>query len=340
MKITLRQAINILFIIIIVGGAAVWLYYFYPRFQSAPKRYSVGVLIEQDLLIANFDGFKAGMEVLGYKEGINIEYSVKNPKADEKLRHQYEDEIIAAKPDLIIAASTPAAKEFSDKHLSIPVLFIDTGSAAGIVENISSPEANVTGILSGSADLAGKRLEMLKSIAPNIHKIIISPQKDFSSYAAFMKSIREAAQNLQVEVVEIPSLNQEDFLSRLPQIISRKNGDAFMHFPAPNNSPNALADRKKIAARLISEKIVSINHNLERGANEEILASYGNSRYDVGEQAAPLADKILKGTEIKDIPVVLVRELTLEINLAAAKAIGIDIPQTILLRANKSYQSL
>ena len=337
MKITLRQAINILFLVIIAGGAAVWLYYFGPTFQGAPKHYRIGVLIEQDLLVANFDGFKAGMEEVGYKESQNTEYIVKNPKADVNLRHKYEDEIISAKPDLIVAASTPAAKEFSDKRLSIPVLFIDIGSTAGVVENLAYPEANVTGILSGTADLAGKRLEMLKTIDPAIRKVIISPQKDFSSYSAFIKALKEAAKNLKIEIIEMPSINQEDFIARLPQIINRKNGDAFVYFPAPNNAPNSPADRKKIAERLISEKIVSINHNLERGANEGVLASYGISRYDVGKQAALLADKILKGAAIKNVPIVFVRDLTLEINLATAKAIGLNIPQTILLRASKIY---
>ncbi len=338
MKITLRQAINILFLVIIVGGAAAWFYYFGPTFQGAPKKYKVGILIEQDLFLANVDGFKSAMAGLGYNEGRNIEYTLKNAKADEKLRRRQEDEIIAAKPDLIVAASTPAAKEFSDKRLSTPVLFIDIGSTAGIVENIARPEANVTGILSGTADLAGKRLEMLKTIDPAISKVIVSPEKDFSSYSVFMKTLTEAAQNLKIEIVEIPSANQQDFLVRLPQIINRKNGDAFVYFPAPNNAPNSPADRKKIAERLISQKIVSINHNLERGANEGVLASYGNSRYDIGRQAAPLADKILKGAAVKNVPVVFVRDLTLEINLATAKAINLTIPQTVLLRASKTYQ--
>ena len=339
MKLTLRQAINILFFFIIAGGAVIWFYYFGPTFQGPHKTYKVGVLVEQDLLAANYEGFKAGMAELGYKEGVNIEYIVRNSKANVNLRHQYENELIADKPDLIVAASTPAAKEFKDKNLSTPVLFIDIGSASGIVENFARPEANVTGILSDNANLTGKRLEILKAIKPEIGKVIVSPQKDFPSYNAFMKSIREAAQNLKMGVVEIPSLNQDDFLSRIEQIINRKNGDAFVYFPAPNNAVNSLADRKRIVERLISEKIVSVNHNLDRGANEGVLASYGIPRYDVGKQAALLADKILNGAAIKDVPVVLIRELTLELNLAAAKAMSINIPQAILLRASKIYQA-
>ena len=338
MKFSLRQAINILLIVIILGGALVWFYYFGPGFQAPAKKYRIGILIEQDLFLANFDGFKAGMSTLGYKEGANVEYIVRNAKANENLRRQYEDELTRLKSDLIVAASTPAAKELADKHLAIPVLFVDIGSAAGIVENLARPEANVTGIFGGTADFAGKRLEMLKSIDPNVRKVIVSPEKDFSSYGTFMKSLSEAAKHLGVEIVEIPSKNQQDFLAKLQQILNRKNGDAFVYFPAPNNAPNAAADRKRIIEQLIREKIVSINHNLERGANEGVLASYGNSRYDVGRQAAVLADKILKGIAIKDIPVVKIKDLALELNLDTAKAIGVKIPDSIKLRASKIYQ--
>ena len=156
--------------------------------------------------------------------------------------------------------------------------------------------------------------------------------------------MRAAASRLRVEIVEIQTKDIGDFLSRLSEIVNKKNGDALMFYPGPNNISAASGEagaskRKLIVDQLIKEKMPAINHNMEVGcASEGILACHGNYRVDVGKEGAVLADKILKGTPIKDIPVEpAVKSLVLEINLKTAKSIGITIPQEILSRANKIY---
>lgn len=339
MKITLRQAINVLFFAIIVGGIVIGFYYFGSTFRGVPRRYKVGLFIHNPPVHkANIEGFKAGMRELGYEEGKNIEYILKDANTNLDIVDKLAEELLAEKPDLIAVPSTPGALALK-KNASIPIVFIDVGTISGLVKNINAPEANITGVVGGTSEFAGKRLEILKEIIPTIKKVIVSPDKKFPSYDLFISSLKEGALKLGIEVVEFPTKDAKDFVSKLPAIINKKNGDAFMYFSGPNNFPLEDKSQKLIVAQLIKEKLPSIDHNMELGANTGILSSYGNYRFDVGKKAALLADKILKGAKVKDVPVILISDLSLEINLAVAKAIGLTIPQTVLLRASKIYQT-
>ncbi|KKT40928.1 hypothetical protein A2W54_01035 [Candidatus Giovannonibacteria bacterium RIFCSPHIGHO2_02_43_13] len=332
------KAITIVLIAIILIGVFVFFQYVYNQANVEPmKKYKVGLLIHNPpVQNANIEGLKAGMRELGYEEGKNIEYILEDASADIGLIGKLADELIAEKPDLIATPSTPGALAFK-KNTSIPIVFIDVGAVSDLVKNVNVPEANVTGVIGGTSEFAGKRLEILKEIIPTMKKVIISAEKKFPNYNPFMSSLRAGAAKLGVEIAEFPTEDAKDFVSKLPTIINKKNGDAFMYFPGPNNFPLEDKDRKLIVAQLIKEKLLSIDHNMELGANTGILASYGNYRFDVGKKAALLADKILKGAQIKDVPVLFIKDLTMEINLKTAKSIGITIPQDILLQANKVY---
>lgn len=324
--------------IVLIGGFMFFQYVYDKVGTEREQKYKIGLLIHNPPVHnPNIEGFKAGMRALGYEDGKNVEYILKDASAKLDQIDQFADELLAAKPDLIVSPSTPGALALK-KNALVPIVFIDAGAVSDLVKNITAPEANVTGVTGGTSEFAGKRLEILKEIVPTIKKIIISPEKKYPNYHAFMDSLREGAAKLGIEIVEFPTESAKDFVSKLPAIINRKNGDAFMYFPGPNNFPLESEDRKLIVTQLIKEKLLSIDHNMELGANTGILASYGNYRFDVGKKAAALADKILKGSAVKNVPVLFMRDLTLEINLKTAKGIGITIPQNILLQTSKIYQ--
>lgn len=333
------KAIIITLVVIVLTGGFVFSKYIYDKVRVGPERkYKIGLLIHNPPVHnPNIDGFKAGMRELGYEEGKNVEYILKDASANLDLIGKLADELIALKPDLIAVPSTPGALALK-KNTLIPIVFIDAGAVSDLVKNVNAPEANITGVIGGSSEFAGKRLEILKEIVPTLKKIIVSTDKKYPSYNSFMDSLTEGATKLGVEIAEFPTENAKDFVSKLPAIINKKNGDGFMYFPAPNNFPLDGKDRKLIVAQLIKEKLLSIDHNMELGANTGILTGYGNYRFDVGKKAAALADKILKGSEIKNVPVLFIKDLTLEINLKTAKSIGITIPKNILLQASKLYQ--
>src|SRR3989344_3867017 len=302
------------------------------------KRYKIGILIHNPPVHnANIEGLKAGLLKLGYEEGKNVEYILKNANADLSLVDKLADELVLLQPDIIVTPSTPGAFSLKQKTASIPIVFLDVGTIAGLVQNTKAPEANFTGVIGGTSEFAGKRLEILKEIDATIKKVIVAPDTKFPSYSLFMSSLKDAADKLGIEVVEMPTENAKDFVTKLPAIINKKNGDAFIYFPGPNNFPISKDDQNAIIGQLIKEKISSINHVMELGANNGVFISYGIYRFEIGMQAAVLVNDILKGKPILSLPVEFAKDLLLEINLDTAKSIGLNISQSTISRANKIY---
>jgi len=342
---SLKKAIIVFSAALILVTGFIFFQYTYNQTNVEPlRKYKIGIIINNDVQMPNVDGFKSKMKELGYIDGANTEYIIKNAQNKPDLQIKYPEEIIAAKSDMIVVLSPAVAVNISKQNPSVPVLFMDIDPET-LIKDKAYPEKNITGVSAGFLDFAGKRVEVLKEIYPSIKKIIIPSDKNHPNYPKFIESVRAAASRLQIEIVEIQTKDIGDFLSRLPEIVNKKNGDALIFYPGPNNISAAggaanAPKRKLIVDQLIKEKMPAINHNMEIGcASEGVLACYGNYRVDVGKEGAILADKILKGVPIKDIPVVPpVKTLVLEINLKTAKSIGITIPQAILSRANKVYQ--
>lgn len=352
MRLTLRQAITTLLVLIILGGAGIAIYYFQRQLKAPPpqKTYKIALIRNHNTLASNFKGLQEGLSRLGYKEGTNVDYVTLKPEVEKEFnKHsssdaqvafwkEHEQVFLEAKPDIIVTASTPLANYFSKRQLNIPVVFMDVGSVRNVVANLEKPEGNITGITGGIVEFVAKRIEILKEINPAFKKLIVSPDKNFPNYTPFMESVKKAAKSLGLEVIEIPSKDVDDFVARLPKIISKKNGDAFLFFAGPNNTPSEKERRKLIIDQLVKERIPSINQNMELGAVEGILASYGAYRFETGKELAFVVDQILKGKAVNEIPVVPpLKSVVLEINLKTAKDLGVTIPDSILQRANKVY---
>ena len=334
MKIAPRKAILITALI----AATLAVAYFLIIKESEPRIYRIGIIIDNDIFLPNIEGFKSKIKELGYEEG-NVEYVLKNVKSQPDLYVRFSKELVDSRPDLIISGSNIATRELKKLTTSIPIVFLDIGIPAGLIENVREPEANITGVTGGGVEFVGKRLELLKEAAPGIKKVIISPDINFPNYPLFIKNLSEASGKLGVEIVEIPSKNIKDFILRSETIISKKNGDAFIFFSGPNNALNDTEDRKRIVDLLKKEKLPSITHNMELAANQGILIGYGVYRGDVGREAAILADRVLKGTPIKSLPIISpLKSLVLEVNLETAKEIGVVFPEGFLLRVNKIYR--
>lgn len=333
-------------------GVLISVYYFQQqKTKETPlRKHKIGLIRNHNTLISNFKGLEEGLSKLGYKESVNVDYVTlgsevekefnKHSSADAQVAFwkKHEQAFLAEKPDIIVTASTPLANYFAKRQLNIPVVFMDVGSVKNIVANPERPEGNMTGITGGIVEFVAKRIEILKKIDPSIKKLIVSPDKNFPNYAPFMGSVNKAAKSLGLEVVEIPSRDVEDFVARLPQIIAKKHGDAFLFFAGPNNTHPDKEKRKLIIDQLIKEKIPSINQNMELGAVEGILVSYGAYRFETGKELAFVVDQMLRGRAVSEIPVVPpLKSTVLEINLKTAEKIGIRIPEDILSQANKIY---
>lgn len=347
MKITLRQAINILFFTVIIGGALLWFYYFGPTFlKQEQKVYQIGIVRYLKIYDPEVDGFKEGMEQAGYKEGINVIY------------HRYDvdkvgdvnvaaKELIQKNVDLVFAVTTVAAKGVLDETVAanrtdIPIIFAQGNLAvrAGLVKSLESSGNNATGVAVDFVQLTAKKLEFLKMISPKVKKLGYFDAAHGDPAAMFaLEELKIQAPKFGITLVPYrhaspvgPAATEE--IKNILQKIKPGEIDAYFHLPGPvmgfQNQPIIINElnRLKIPGAWLELPSVGIGG----------LFSYSQDLADLGRQAVFMADKVLKGTKPADIPVELPKQYFLHINLKTAREMGLTMPKEVLLLANKVYQ--
>jgi len=320
-----------------------WKYAFFK--EPAPKVYNIGIIRYLKIYDPIVDGFKEGMAQAGYKEGINVVY------------HRYDvdkvgDVNVAAKEliqkniDLIFAVTTVAGvgalKETElAKRTDIPIVFTQGNLAqrAGLVKSFESSGNNATGVAIDFVGLTAKKLELLKTIKPGVKKLGYFDAEHGDPAAMFaLEELKIQAPKFGITLVPYRHTNPvgsaaTEEIKNILQKIKPGEIDAYFHLPGPvmgfQNQPmiiNAL-NRLKIPGVWLELPSVGIGG----------LFSYSQDLADLGKQAVFMADKILKGAKPAYIPVELPRQYFLYINLKTAREIGLTMPRTILLQANKTY---
>lgn len=334
-----KRALYSVFAIIIVLGIS-YVYYTYitqKKVPVAPRTYKIGLLmINKDVGNDNLKGFTSKFESLGYKEGVNVEYTTINSGADRgNILKADVAKMNSLGMDLILAFSTTVLEPLVKlPDLKTKTYFLAAGRPRDIVKNLQAPEGLITGIGEGTVEFTEKRISILKEIDPSIKTVISIVEKNHGNAPLFKEKINRAAADLGLKVVfiDITQEHPEEILKVLPQL-TRKLGDAYISCPCQSNERFA----KELSAQLLKAKIVSINPEVSVGAKIGFLATYSDNRYKTGEYAATKVDDLLKGKPISQIPVEFAKDVIFEINLATAKAIGITIPPDTLARANKIY---
>lgn len=328
--------ISLLFFLAITGISA---YVFYnsafpePKIV-APKR--ISMLLASDLQLNSIDGLKTGLKELGYIEGKDIVIDIKNPKGDRNLTKTMAVEIVASKPDLIVSISTSASSAVRDanKDALLPVVFVDVGNFNELgIENIQRPGGAMTGVVVDNVPAAPKRMEILKTLLPGMKRIGILVNNKHVSYNEILKTHEEGAKKLGFKINWYNVTKKEDVSLAMEKFVKDKP-DAFMTTSEATISGNA----PLIAPVLRKAKISSIDFNIERGVSSGYLMVYGVARFDTGKQGARIVDKVLKGEKPGNIPIEFASSLRFEINAALAKEMNINVPESLLLQANKVYQ--
>lgn len=300
---------------------------------GAQKVYQIGALVAEDQFSAAFEGFKDKMTGLGYIEGKNVKYYFHNAKGDQDSLKKMVEQLMKDKNDLIVTSSTtatiPVAKATAETN--IPVVFLSAGNPLRFVKSYSSSGNNLTGISSSSLDLAEKRLELLKEIAPAVKRVIFINNPLGENHEAYLRLTREAAKRLGLELtdLEIRAGSGNEVKQKI-HLITRKSGDAVL---IPPDVP-FVAVTDDIAHQAIKERLPVVGPNVQT-VRRGYLAGYSSDYYSLGQQGASLVDKILKGARPMDLPIEQPFRLNLIINLRTAKALGLKIPKEILLRADE-----
>ncbi len=303
---------------------------------ETPKVYHVGILSGTDAFLPIADGFKAKMTELGYVEGKNIIYDLQKTNADPAGEQRAARKFVDDKVDLIFTFPTEPSvtAQAATQGTNIPVVFAYAGiEGSTLVKSVREPGGNITGVRFPGPEQISKRLEILLEIAPSVKRVWIGYDKNYPNTAPALAALRPLALSKNVTLVEVPAATMEELKADLEA--RNKSADigmdAIILMPDIfNHHPDGWAVISKFAAEHKLPLGGSFLYTVEQGA----VFGNANDLANVGVLAAPLADKILKGTPAGTIPV-LTPEQDLWINYKRAQELGLNVSEGMLNRANK-----
>ena len=277
-----------------------------------------------------FEAFRQGLRELGYIEGGNILIELRYPQEKAERTAGLVTELVQLKVDLLVLGAQPAIRAAKHATKSIPIVIVTTQNpvAAGFVDSLARPGGNITGVTRLTRELAGKRLELLKEVLPDISRVgaLVSEtqtENDFKPYEAPARALK-----IQLQLLKVREPNP-DFEKAL-QAAAKWRATALI------TVSGSLFNRhiKHFAEVAIRHHLPSM-HERVRYVEEGGLMSYSANDAANYRRAAAYVDKILKGAKPADLPVEQPTDFDLAINLKTAKQIGLAIPPNVLARADR-----
>jgi len=303
---------------------------------KTPKVYRVGVLSGLDFVADITDGLKAKMTELGYVEGKNIVYDVQKTNFDMAAYKSILQKFVADKVDVIFVFPTEASQEAktATQGTNIPVVFAFAQvEGMGLINSVREPGGNITGVRYPGPDIAVKRFEVMRELVPQAKRMLIPYQKGYPIVASQLDVLRPAAVAAGVTLVEAPADNAAE-LETILQARAKSADvgvDAILVLAEPLAvTPDAFA----VIGKFASEHKLPIGGALMSAGGYASVFGVNVQDVAVGKQAAPLLDKIFKGTPAGTIPVVSA-ENYFQINYKAAQALGLTVPEGLLGQANE-----
>jgi ABC-type uncharacterized transport system substrate-binding protein len=277
------------------------------------------------------EAFRQGLRNLGWVEGQTITIEYRNPEGKAGQLAQLADELVRLKVDVIVATATAAAVAAKQATKTIPIVMASSDPVGtGLIASLAKPGGNVTGITSLSADLGGKRLELLKEIVPSLSRVAVFWNPKAPGNKPQIQEIEAAAPALALQLQPVGmQLPYRDFESAFHSAVKGRAG-AFITMSGPTLPPY----RTQIVQAAAKSRLPGI-YPEEAFVDVGGLISYGPNRTDSVRRMATYVDKILKGAKPADLPVQQPTKFELVINLKTAKQIGLTIPQRVLQRADR-----
>jgi len=301
--------------------------------QPAAKVYRLGVLNIDSFSGPGGHAFFERLSQIGYIEGKNLVVERRFPHSPGERWEDLAGELIAFRPDVILVTICGAPLEAVRRATrTIPIVVAtctDDMVTSGIVSSLIHPGGNITGQQKLTPELSVKRLELLKQVAPGAARVAVLWDPGYSDFAADWKSLREAAQALRVTLLPFEARGPDQWEAAFTAITAQ-HPDGLMTMQDANVYAHAqrLAD---LAARSRLPAIFPYDRNSKTGG----LMSYGVNLPDMLRHSTTFIDKILKGADPGDLPVEQPTRFEFVINLKTAKALGLSIPQPLLLRADE-----
>jgi putative ABC transport system substrate-binding protein len=263
----------------------------------------------------------------GWKERDNLKIDWRNGGGDRVRIAQLADELIALKPDILLAVGTPSVEELRRRTTTIPIVFavVTDPVSQGFVENLAHPGGNVTGFTDYDGPLAGKWLEMLTQVTPKVSRVFVVYNPATAPFAPLMlRTIEDAARTLHVTVEPAP-LNDDASIAALA---SRRDG-GFLILP----DFFTMANRAHLLAAIVEARVPAVFWS-RTFVDEGGLMSYSTDSAEQLRRAASYVDRILKGAQAADLPVQNPTKFELTVNLKTAREFGVTLPPGLIALAN------
>jgi putative ABC transport system substrate-binding protein len=302
--------------------------------QQARKVWRIGYLTAASAEIekSRLAGFQQGLRELGYVEGESIVLEQRYGAGRSARLLELAAELVRLKVDVLVVGGDVAALAAKKTTSAIPIVMITIADPVGIglVASLARPGGNVTGLSDLHADLVPKRLQLLRDVVPSASRLAVMSNPANPAHPLQLKDIQAAAPALRVTLLSLEIKGPDDIDRAFATIGKERPGGLLV-----------LGDRmlgthrKRIAALAFQSRLPAIVTNKEWVETEGLLMSYGADFTDQFRRAATYVDKILKGATPADLPVEQPTRFELVINLKTARALGLTIPPSVLLRANQ-----
>ena len=319
--------------ITLLGGATAWSVAAHA--QQRERMRSVGVLTPfaaHDTEGQNrVTAFVQALQQLGWSVGQNIRLHYRWGDGASATMQKYAAEMVALAPDVILADSSAAVAPLLQATQTIPIVFAIVGDpvGAGYVESLARPGGNATGFTPFEYAIAGKMLELLKEIAPRVTRAAVLRDPAIAAGPGQFGAIQAVAPSLGVELRPVNVRDADEIERSIAAFAQGSNGGLIV-----TGSPAAAARRDLIVALAARHRLPAV-YNARLFVEIGGLVCYGPTFLDQFRRAAGYVDRILKGEKPADLPVQAPTKYELVINLKTAKALGIDIPATVLARADE-----
>jgi len=268
---------------------------------------------------------------LGWTDGRNVRMDLRWTGRDANRIRALAQELVGLQPDIILVNGTPATIALQRETRTIPIVFANVGDpvASGIVARLDRPSGNITGFANLEASLGGKWLELLSEIAPGLKRAAIMFNPDTAPVSAYMPPFETAARSLKVAPIIAPVRSDVEIETAI-NALGREPGGGLVGMP----DLFMTAHRASIISAAARNNVPTV-YWLSAFARDGGLLAYGVDVVDSYRRAAPYVDRILRGAKPADLPVQFPTKFEMVVNLKTAKALGLAVPPSILLRADE-----
>jgi putative ABC transport system substrate-binding protein len=318
------------FITLLGGAAAAWP--LAARAQPSWKVYQIGFLgvTSYDAeYTPRVDALRTGLRQLGYEEGKNIVIHYRWAEGRYDRLPALATELVKLNVDVIVTHSTPGSRAAKQATSTIPIVATSGDPVeAGLVASLARPGGNLTGTTFFFAEICAKRVELIREAIPTLTWLAVFVNPANPSHPIALSAMHSTARALGVELVPIEVKAPNDIVAAIATVASRRAPAL-----AAIEDPLVIANGRQIAGLALQNRLPMIG--FKPHARPGALMEYGVDLSDQFYRLAPFVDKILKGTPPADLPIERAVRFDLIVNLKTAKALGIELPTSLLIRANE-----